>query len=34
MGPMFGIDMVSISAIGSYIIGVQVPDFLGADGRN
>ena len=28
-GTMFGIDMVSISAIGSYIIGVQVPDFLG-----
>lgn len=28
-GSMFGIDVVNSAAIGSYIIGTQVPDFLG-----
>ncbi len=28
-GAMFGLDSVSTAAVGSYIIGTQVPDFLG-----
>ena len=28
-GTMFGIDIVGTAAVGSYIIGTQVPDFLG-----
>lgn len=28
-GTMFGIDVVGVDAIGSYLIGTQVPDFLG-----
>ena len=28
-GTMFGVDMINTAAIGSYIVGTRVPDFLG-----